>query len=185
MPHLRSSHVKFTFSAGLIVVAFLLSNTSLSGQNTLDQSKDSFGLFAGKKVTPAEVGLPVYPGAKVAEKDSEDDSSAQLGFWGGSVNIRLLFLKLTSSDSPDKIATFYKTALGKYGNVLDCTGAKPSGHENKKSKELTCDDEHDNDSTVLKSGTREKQHLVAIQQKSGKTEIQLVYLVAQGTDDKI
>src|SRR2546429_6660796 len=45
--------------------------------------------------------------------------------WGNSFAFKLAVVTLDSNDSPQKVATFYKKALAKYGTVLDC-GASSS-----------------------------------------------------------
>ena len=155
-----------------------------------EKSSDSsvgFGFKASKDANAKDVGLPFYPGAKLAPKDSEGDPTAQIALWGGSSGFKLVILKLDSGDSPEKIASFYRSALTKYGKVLDCTGAHPNGQEQhgKKSRELTCDDQHDESGIVLKAGTEDKQHIVGIEQKEGRTKVVLMYLVEHEDDDKI
>jgi len=176
---LRNSTAKFLLLSLISVTA-----TALAAQTNAGDSKSGFGLFAEKSASTKDVGLPLYPGAQIAPDDSHGNSSGQIGFWVGETGFKLVMLKLESTDSADKIAGFYRTALGKYGKVLDCTGVKSSKTEKPESKSnvLTCDDDHDSDGTVLKAGTKDNQHLVGIEEKQGKRHIQLIYLIAQ--DDK-
>ena len=101
--------------------------------------------------------------------------------------MKLVLLKLESDDTPGKIASFYRTALAKYGKVLDCTGNKSSDSQKQdsKSKELTCEDDHSDDGVVLKAGTKDNQHIVSIKTKASSRIIQLVYLVSRNEDKKI
>jgi hypothetical protein len=170
----------------LIGCMLLLSGLSAVAQEASSDSGVSIGFTASKDGSAKDVGLPVYPGARVAQKDSEGDPTAQIALWGGSSGFKLVILKLESGDSPEKIAAFYRGALAKYGKVLDCTGAHPGNHEqhDKKSNELTCDDQHDESGIILKAGTEDKQHIVGIEQKAGTTKVHLVYLAAHG-DKKI
>ena len=45
-----------------------------------------------------------------------------MGLWGGSSGFKMAMLKMDSTDSPEKIAAFYRKALAKYGKVLTCSG---------------------------------------------------------------
>jgi hypothetical protein len=91
-------------------------------------------------------------------------------------------MKLESSDAPEKIAEFYKKALSKYGTVLNCS--EPSQKPNAKdSNKLECgDDKPEKGGLLFKAGTKEKQHLVAIQSNGQGSLFQLVYVEARGDD---
>ena len=167
--------------------SILLGGIALTAQNGPDDSGNSFGLVASKDVSAKDVGLPLYPGAKLAQKDKNGDPSAQIGLWAGDTGFKLVILKLESADSADKISNFYRGALAKYGKVLDCTSSKSadtSKHDTK-ARELTCEDDHDSDGIVLKSGTKDKQHIVGIETKGDKRLIQLIYLIDQERDNRI
>ena len=169
----------FPSALGLVLLA------ALPGAAQEKKDSHSAGIVASEKVSAEDLGLPLYPGAR-RYKDSSDDSSAvQLGLWGGDSGFKLVVLKLESGDPAGKVVEFYRKALAKYGRVLDCADPKaPRAVEGKKSKELTCDsDEPKPGETVLKSGTREKQHAVGIQSSGGHTLFQLVYLEQRGVDD--
>jgi len=159
-----------------------------------DQSKKSTDLNAGIKIsgqaTAKDVGLPMYPGAK-PQKDSKDDSSAaNLGLWGGAFGLKLVVLKLETADAPDKVAAFYRRALAKYGPVLDCSNVpankqQDQAQEKNKSSNLTCgEDKPDAGGQLFKSGSKEKQHIVAIKTSAAGSDFQLVYLEARGEDNE-
>lgn len=187
MANLRVWAPRFT-NLGMLLIGctLVLSGFSAMAQEESSDSGVSVGFTASKDASAKDVGLPIYPGARLARKDSDGDPTAQIALWGGSSGFKLVIVKLESGDSPDKVAAFYRAALGKYGKVLDCTGANPGDHEQhgKKSNELTCDGQHDESGIVLKAGTEDKQHIVGIEQKAGTTKVHLVYLVAHG-DNKI
>ncbi|MGA2811377.1 MAG: hypothetical protein ABSG16_08265 [Candidatus Acidiferrum sp.] len=173
---------------GLAALLLLVALDPLRAQD--DSSKKSPDLNAGitlsGQATAKEVGLPIYPGAKPHKDSSEDSSGANLGLWGGSFGFKLVVLKLESTDTQEKIAAFYKKALAKYGPVLDCSNPPGNGKGDKsgeQSNKLTCgDDKADGGGQVFKSGTKEKQHLVAIKPASGGSKIDLLYLEARGAD---
>ena len=41
-----------------------------------------------------------------------------MGLWGGSTGFKLFVLKMETADAPEKVASFYRKALAKYGTVL-------------------------------------------------------------------
>jgi hypothetical protein len=147
-----------------LLIAFIFASFGSSTANA--QEKDGADAVISAQATAKVVGLPIYPGSK-PHKDKDDDSAgANLGQWGGGAGFKLVVLKLESSDSPDKIAAFYKKALSKLGPVLDCTNPRPAStnaDKNDSSKALTCeDDKADKGGFLFKAGTKEKHHLVAI-----------------------
>ncbi len=186
----KSSLLFTTISAATLLIFAAGNARSLHAQG--DQSKKSGDLNASIKIsgeaTAKDLGLPLYPGAK-PQKDTKDDSSAaNLGLWGNSFGFKLVVLKMESADAPDKVAAFYRKALAKYGPVLDCSNppaSKPSdkSQDEDKSNKLTCgDDKPDPGGQLFKSGSKEKQHIVAVKGSAPGTTFQLLYLEARGGD---
>lgn len=167
----------------LIVSAVALAGVSaLTVSSAVAQDKHGAGLVVSDQATAEDVGLPIYPGAK-PHKDAKDDSeAARLGIWGGGFGFRIAALKMESNDTPAQVAEFYKKALAKYGNVLDCTGDAASNHEkNDSSAVLTCgDDKPDKGGLLLKVGTKEKQHIVAVEPNGKGAIFSLVYFWVKG-----
>jgi len=150
------------------------------------QDKDGAGVTFSKQATARDVGLPVYPGAR-AHKDEKDDSPAvQMGLWGSSFGFKLAVMKMESNDAPEKVAEFYKKALGKYGTVLNCSDPSQNAKtkdKNGSSNRLECDDDKpEKGGQVFKAGTKEKQHVVGIQSNGQGCLFQLVYVEARGDD---
>jgi hypothetical protein len=138
-------------------------------------------LVVSGQASAKDVGLPIYPGATPHKDTAENSNAARLGLWGGGAGFKLAVLKMESKDAPAKVADFYEKALAKYGKVLNCTsgGANPDGSND--SRALTCgDDKPDKSGTLLKSGTKEKQHIVDIEPYGTGTTFALVYVWAKG-----
>ncbi len=80
----------------------------------------------------------------------------------------------------------YKKALSKYGTVLNCSDRSQKANTQDKSgssNKLECDDDKpEKGGLVFKAGTKEKQHVVAIQPNGQGSLFQLVYVEAH--DDK-
>src|SRR5256884_3248140 len=77
------------------------------------------------------------------DKD-ENQSSGKFGLWGNSFAFKLAVVTLNSNDSPQKVATFYKKALAKYGTVLDCGASSSEAgdkNESQSSNQLSCETE--------------------------------------------
>ncbi len=170
-----------------LVTAFFVLTIALTTAGLLvaAQDKDGAGAIISPTASAKDVGLPLYPGSKPYKDKDENSSAANLGLWGGGSGFKLIVIKMESTDSPEKVATFYKKALSKYGPVLDCShpsasSAKPSKDDS--SNTLTCDDDKpEKGGYVFKSGTKEKQHLVAIQPSSQGSIYQLLNIGAWGS----
>jgi len=91
--------------------------------------------YAGADVTASvdavDVGLPLYPGAKlVSPHDGDDKPALNVSIWGGSLGFRLAVVKLHSRAPIDEVASFYRRAMARRGPWRDCSqpagGAGPS-----------------------------------------------------------
>jgi hypothetical protein len=178
-------------------VAFRLSMLTLPGLALLlagfaslrasPQQEKGAGVVLSGDASAKDVGLPLYPGSR-RHKDKEGDSTAaNFGLWGGGSGFKLVVLKMESDDSPEKVADFYKKALAKYGKVLDCSHPAPSDTNSSKSdsKSLNCgDDKPEKGGVLFKAGTKEKQHLAAVQPNGSGSLYQLVYVADWGNSEK-
>jgi len=122
----------------------------------------------------ADVGLPVYPGAQLSSK-KDGDKSADIHFGFGDWQFRIKVVKYQTSDSPDQVIAFYKKALGRYGDVIQCDGHNPVGTPTITREGLTCSDSDnqkqakiDIDSNQsLKAGSKRHQHIMGIEKSDG------------------
>jgi hypothetical protein len=119
--------------------------------------------------TAADVGLPVYPGAQLSPKKDGGDKAADVRLGFGDWQFRLKVVKYHSSDSSDQVLAFYRKALGRYGDVIQCSGQNPVGSPTMTHEGLTCSDsEHGHEVKVdvspqsLKAGSKRHQHIVGI-----------------------
>jgi len=149
------------------------------------------------QTSAADLGLPTYPGAKqVADDDKHKSADVHLGF--GEWELRVRAVSYSSPDPPDQVATFYKKALGRYGDVIMCQGHTAVGAPTATREGLTCSDDGSsanvkidrkdygtsNDSLELKAGSKRHQHIVGFEDpKDGQTRFALVALdLPAGTD---
>ncbi len=156
----------------------------------VDISTPVGGIHVSKDADAADVGLAVYPGARLKQKDSDgSDKSANVNISGFGYGLKVVALEYESDDSPAKLVAYYKDQLKKYGSVLEChthhldvnTDMKDSGHG---SHELTCEGASGNN-TELKVGTKENQHIVAVEPEGKGSSFSLVYVRTHGKDADI
>jgi hypothetical protein len=142
------------------------------------------------KVVASSVGLPLYPGAVPIKKENgKGDEAADVNMSFGAFQMRIKALSFHSDDAPDKILAFYRPALAKYGDVIQCDNDRPVGTPTKTSQGLTCDNKKSNHITVsddttgkheLKAGSEQHQHIVAVDKDGNGTKLGLVALDLPG-----
>lgn len=145
-------------------------------------------IHVSKQADVSDIGLSVYPGARLKEKPSGDDKSANVNVSGFGYGIKVIALEYKSADPPGKVISFYKDQLKKYGSVLEChTSNLVVGeriHTKNESNELTCEGESGSD-IELKVGMRDDQHIVAVEPDGGGSSFSLVYVRTHGKDADI
>jgi hypothetical protein len=152
------------------------------------------GIHVSQQADATDVGLSVYPGARIKEQDDKDgtDKSANVNISGFGFGIRVVALEYESDDSPAKILSFYKDQLKKYGSVLEChtsghsdVHANLDSHDSKDdSDELTCESDH-GDNVELKVGKKHDQHIVEVEPEGKGSRFSLVYVRTHGKDADI
>jgi len=150
------------------------------------------GIHVSKQADVSDIGLAVYPGARLKEKDSDGSGkSANVNISGFGYGIKVVALEYESDDAPAKVLSFYKDQLKKYGNVLECHTShlnldmKMDSHGSKNnSTELTCEGDHGNN-IELKVGKKYDQHIVAVEPEGKGSSFSLVYVRTHGKDADI
>jgi len=146
------------------------------------------GIHVSKDADVRDVGLTVYPGARIKQKEANgEEKSANVNISSGLFGLRVVAVEYESDDAPEKLVAYYKDQLKKYGNVLEChtsgSGESVDIHSGKDddSKELTCG--HDSGRTIeLKAGNRDNQHIVAVKPEDKGCSFALVYVNTHGKD---
>ena len=179
-------------SSVLFAAALTLGGASSSAQNSdfkLELHADSHG-------SAADVGLPMYPGATLDNKDSDNNSAADLGFTFGDTRFRLIVAKYVTKDSPDSVLSFYRKPLSQYGDVLECSLGKPVGNRTATKSGLTCSDDKEshvtvsNDTTIpgqreIRAGSPHRYRIVGFEDSEhGLTRFALVYIETPKDSDK-
>jgi len=147
------------------------------------------GIHVSKDADEADVGLPVYPGARKKEKDDEgEEKSANVNISAGRFGLKVAAIEYESNDPPDKLVSYYRAQLKKYGKVLEChtsrQGHDASTGDNDDSNELKCEGDNKGKNIELKVGTKQNQHIVAIEPaENGKgSDFGLVHVQMRGKD---
>jgi hypothetical protein len=133
------------------------------------------------------LGLPAYPGATLV-KNNHDHGAADVNMNFGNFHLRVKAASYQTADSSDKVQAFYRKALGAYGDIIECVNDKSVGEPTHTAEGLTCDN---NDKHVgisddvsrkmeLKVGSKQHQHIVAIDPNTDGTKIGLVALDLPG-----
>jgi hypothetical protein len=202
------------------ITALVLATLSLAGCQ-IDGDKHGDGKnvkvitpFGGMQVKTnnsdvlAGIGLPTYPGAVAVKKlhpkdkdDDDDNGSADINMSFGSFQLKVKAIDYRTDDSPQKVFDFYKKALGRYGDVIQCSNDRPVGTPTHTNEGLTCEDTGHNDhgdhdhsgsdrhaakdgdspfhgsaKVQLKAGSKKHQHIVDINPDNGGAKFGLVSL---------
>jgi hypothetical protein len=142
----------------------------------------------------AQAGLSIYPGAKPAPKaNSDDDKQANVNLSMPGFALKVVAAEFQSDDPKDKILAYYNKELQKYGKPVECHGNWTGGDANVEAgkkdgnKPVSCGNSKGNgDSTELKVGTENNQHIVAVKPEGKGSHFALVYVrVRTGSDNTI
>jgi hypothetical protein len=186
------------FALGLATVGMLLlpacSVNVKKAENGEDKQVDINtpvgGIHVSKGANVSDVGLPVYPGARLKQNDSDgEDKSANVNISGFGFGVKVVALEYESDDSPARLVAYYKDQLQKYGHVLEChmshVGLNTEhDRSDDRSHELTCGGSSGSN-IELKVGTKENQHIVAVHPEGKGSSFSLVYVRAHGKDAEI
>ncbi|MGA8489378.1 MAG: hypothetical protein WB711_03085 [Terriglobales bacterium] len=166
----------------ILVIAVAVSSTALFAQDQTPSSGEKHKIavetdsgryeVGAEKLDPKQLGVAIYPGAKIHEGEN-DSSDASLSLDWGKESTRLYLQNYVTSDSSDKVLSFYRKQLSKYGAVLECRNGKPVAAA---PWQLKCDSDKDGNSIELKAGTERKQHMVGVTSTAGGAQFEVVYL---------
>jgi len=190
----RFAVISFVLGAGLLLACCGCSINVQKEKNGDDKQVDiktpMGGIHVSKEANPEDVGMTIYPGSRLKEKDSGGgDKSANVNISGFGYGLKVVALEYESDDAPSKVVDYYKDQLKKYGNVLVChtshidVNADIKEHEDG-SHALTCEGTT-GVNVELKVGTKENQHIVAIEPEGKGTSFSLVYVRTHAKDADI
>jgi hypothetical protein len=130
------------------------------------------GISVNKDQTsPAELGLPAYPGA-VLDTGGDGNQSAKVDLGFGSWKLRVKMAHYSTADNRDQVVNFYRKALSEYGGVIECAGDKPVGLPVTTGEGLSCDhsdgahgsmpSNFNSGDLELKAGSPRHQHMMVL-----------------------
>jgi hypothetical protein len=156
-------------------------------RDATQQDGFSAGLSVQRMEDAAKTGLPVYPGAQLlrdkGERGDEGGAGGSVGIWGGPFGFQLHALKLQSRDPLPTVAAFYKAAMARDGNVIDCSQPQPEPPAAERGKDnlLRCgSDKPAPGGQLFKVGTPKRVRMVALEPLAGGTRIQLLRIELKG-----
>jgi hypothetical protein len=148
------------------------------------------GIHVSEQANVTDVGLAVYPGARLKQKDSDgSDKSANVNISGFGFGIKVVALEYESDDAPTKVLSFYRDQLKKYGSVLECHTADMSldmkmseRDSDESSNDLSCPKVDLNNGTniELKVGKKDDQHIVSVKPDGKGSSFALVFVRTHG-----
>jgi len=152
-------------------------------------------VHANSHATAKDIGLPLYPGATPFKDKGSDSSSADLGFLLNSFHFSMKAASFVTTDSPERVLSFYRKPMARFGEVLECDHGKPVGSLTLTKSGLTCGDQKKGHITVngtdsdsdheLRAGTPEQFRIVGVNRmENGKTKFGLVALELPKDGDK-
>jgi hypothetical protein len=148
------------------------------------------GIHVSKGANVSDVGLAVYPGARLKQKGTDgEDKSANVNISSFGFGLKVVALEYESDDPPSKLIAFYRDQLHKYGHVVEChtshfdVNTNMDRHDHSP-REVTCEGTSGRD-IELKVGTDENQHIVAVQPEGSGSSFSLVYVRTRGKQTDI
>jgi len=148
------------------------------------------GIHVNKDAKVEDVGLALYPGARLKQKSfNGDDKSANVNISSFGFGLKVVALEYESDDSPGKVIAYYKDQLKRYGSVLECRTSHLDVDTDMKDSDsgshlLTCSGSS-GINVELKVGTKENQHIVAVEPEGKGSSFSLVYVRTHGKDADI
>jgi hypothetical protein len=180
---------------GATLLAGCTVDTHKNGDSKNIKFETPFGGMQVKTNQPdvaQEIGLPAYPGAQPAKKESgnDDNDSASVDMSFGDFHLRVKKASFRTEDAPAKVEAFYRDGLKRFGDVIACRDGPPVGMPARTPEGLTCDSDHSSDGSSeehsgskkleLKAGSKGRQHLVVIDPEGNGTKFGLVELDLPG-----
>ncbi len=182
-----------TVCAAMVGGVLMMAGCKISQQNHGDDKKISIEApGASVKVDTGtsanDSGMPLYPGAQPKQSSGDDKNRAHVNLEMPFLKVRVVALKFTSDDPPEKVAAFYRSKLGSYGTVLECKGQGDDvdmGSGRGLDSPVTCGKAHGHPGEIsLKVGTEGNQHLVSVKPSGKGSEFELVYVhIGKGKSD--
>ena len=177
--------------AGLPACSVNVKKDEASGSKKVDIETPVGGIHVSKNADPRDIGLPVYPGARIVDKEENgEEKSANVNISTPGFGLKVIAIEYRSDSSPETVIQYYKDKLKKYGNVLECHTSKHGGdvsvnsdkHHSEHDKELKCDGDNKGNVIELKVGTEQNQHIVSVEPEGKGSKFALVLVQTRGDE---
>jgi len=161
------------------------------GNSKVDIDTPFGGIHVNEDADVRDTGLDVYPGARPKPKtEDEDTKSANVNISSGLFGVKVVALEYESDAAPDKILSFYRAQLKKYGPVVECHSSRKGGDlhvqaGDDKAKPVSCQSDNTGNVIELKTGTEGNQRLVSVEPEGKGSDFALVYIRARGKQGSI
>jgi hypothetical protein len=127
-----------------------------------------------------DTGIPLYPGAQAKPSSGDEKGGAHVDLKMPFLKVKVVALKFTSDDPPEKLLAFYRDRLDSYGKVIECKGKGQDvelGSGRGFDSPVTCSKESGHAGEVsLKTGTEGNQHVVAVKPNGTGSNFELIYI---------
>lgn len=173
--------------------AMSITGCTISKQGTGEDKKVSIDVpGASIKVDKGDKdndsGIPVYPGAQQVAATGDKSGRAHVNVDTPFMNVKVVKMKYTSDDAPDKVLAFYRNKLNGYGTVLECKGGGQDvevGSGRGLDSPVKCDKvQGRSDELSLKVGTEGNQHMVSVSPSGKGSSFSLIYVhLSKGKND--
>jgi hypothetical protein len=156
------------------------------GNSKVDIDTPLGGIHVNEDADVRETGLDVYPGARVKPKTGDGESkSADVNISSGLFGLKVVAVEYESNDAPEKVLTFYRAQLKKYGTVVECHSNRKAGDVNVTARKdnprpVSCEGDGHGNVIELKTGTEDDQHLVSVEPEGNGSDFALVYIRTRG-----
>jgi hypothetical protein len=129
-------------------------------------------------VDASATGLPIYPGSRPAETRRNEPESANVTVGNSYFGVNVVAAKFEHDDAPGSIVDYYKQAMRKYGDVLECHGNIDFKGRN---SHPVCRERRGSQEIQLASGTEDRHRIVVVKPRGQGSEFSTVYIETRGT----
>ena len=178
--------VAWIISMTLAACTISVKDHDKDGNSKVDIDTPLGGIHVDEQADVRETGLDVYPGARVKPKSNDGESkSADVNISSGLFGLKVVAVEYESKDAPQKVLTFYRAQLKKYGTVIECHRDRKADDlkvsaANDDGRPVSCDGDGHGSVTELKTGTEDDQHLVSVEPEGSGSNFALVYIRTRG-----
>lgn len=169
-----------TFAPVLLAGCFVTKHQRGNGDDvSVGTPFGSVHVKTDKDTAMSAIGLTPYPGATLVHKEGHDNGAADVNLSFGGFKLGVHAADMQTGDPQDKVLTFYRKDMAKYGPVLTCRGHEAVGQPTRTPEGLTCStDQHggNDDELQLRAGSPQHQHIIGVRGDDGGTRIGMVAL---------